>query len=247
LRYAIDKDEAATLLQTDEGREQLSPQNGAVAVTEKLLKRGRDAFYSETFGDEIFQTEVVGALNGPINFVTMSKAIARLRGKHTTNLQIPLDEDVTIGGRTFKAGTLLNTGLDVPARSLLPVGMRASIAKGKAQVGITCALCHAAVDSRSGRVLEGAPNTDLDSGLLLAFATNSAALFRQTGVNPTKIPPGEHTYINAKGREARLPDAKALEDAVDADLLTWPPGNFDSTGSLQNNPSQNPSSYTYDA
>ncbi|MBW4640008.1 MAG: hypothetical protein KME05_17615 [Gloeocapsa sp. UFS-A4-WI-NPMV-4B04] len=71
LGYAIDQDQAATLLQTDEGREQLSPQNGAVAVTEKLLKRGRDAFYSETFGDEIFQTEVVGALDGPINLVTM--------------------------------------------------------------------------------------------------------------------------------------------------------------------------------
>lgn len=247
LGYAIDKDEAAEKLQTDEGREQLSPQNGAVAVTENLLKRGRDAFYSETFGDEIFQTEVVGALDGPINLVTMTKAIARLRGQHTTNLQIPLDEDVTIGGRTFKAGTLLNTGLDVPAHSLLPLGMRASIAKGKAQVGITCALCHATVDSKNGRVLEGAPNNDLDSGLLLAFATNSAALFRQTGVNPTKIHSGEHTYINAKGREARLPDAKALENAVDADLLTWPPGSFDSTGSLQNNPSQNPSSYTYDA
>ena len=247
LGYAIDKDEAATLLQTDEGRSQLSPERGAVAVTEELLRRGRDAFYSETFGDQVFQTEVVGALNGPINLVTMSKAIARLRGKHTTNLQIPLDEDVTIGGRTFKAGTLLNTGLDVPARSLLPLGMRASIAKGKARVGITCALCHATVDSGTGRVLEGPPNIDVDTGLLLAFATNSAALFRQTGVNPTKIPPGQHTYINAKGREARLPDAKALEDAVDADLLAWPPGNFDSTGSLQNNPSQIPSSYTYDA
>lgn len=247
LGYAIDKDEAANLLQTEEGREQLSPQNGAVAVTEKLLKRGRDAFYSETFGDEIFQTEVVGALDGPINLVTMSKAIAQLRGRHTNNLQIPLDEDATIGGRTFKAGTFLNTGLDVPARSLLPLGMRASIAKGKAQVGITCALCHATVDSRSGRVLEGAPNNDVNTGLILAFATNSAALFRQTGVNPTKIPSGEHTYINAKGQKARLPDAKVLEDAVDADLLTWPPGSFDSTGSLQNNPSQNPSSYTYDA
>ncbi|HEY9845232.1 MAG TPA: hypothetical protein V6D03_03455 [Candidatus Caenarcaniphilales bacterium] len=124
--------------------------------------------------------------------------------------------------------------------------MRASIAQGKLRVGITCAACHSAVDSRTGRVLEGAPNNDLDSGLILAFATNSAAMFRQTDVNSTQLPPEEHTYLKADGQEARLPDPQALEDAVDAALLTWPPGNFDSTGTLVNNPSQNPSSYTFE-
>ncbi|MCC5603468.1 hypothetical protein [Nostoc favosum] len=51
----------------------------------------------------------------------MGQAIAKLGGKHTTNLRIPINEDVTIGVRTFKAGTLLNTGLDVPANSLVPL------------------------------------------------------------------------------------------------------------------------------
>lgn len=238
LGYAIDKDEATGLLQTEEGRKKLSPENGAVAVTEELLTIGRKAFYSETFGNEVFQTDVVGALDGPINPVTLTKAIARLGGKHTTNLQIPLDEDVTIGGQTFKKGTLLNTGLDVPARSLLPLGMPPSIANGKLRAGITCALCHATVDNKTGRILEGAPNINVNTGLVLAFATNSAAMFRQTDVNPLQIPSGEHTYIDANGQESRLPDAKALEDAVDAKLLTWPPGSFDSTGTLVNNPSQ---------
>ncbi len=247
LGNAIDKDEATRLLQTDEGQKQLSPENGAVAVTEDLLTLGRKAFYSETFGNEVFQTDVVGALDGPINPVSMTKAIARLGGKPTTNLQIPLDEDVTIGGRTFTKGTLLNTGLDVPARSLLPLGMRPSIGNGKLRVGITCALCHATVEPKTGRILEGAPNIDVNTGLVLAFATNSAAMFRQTDVTPTQIPPGEHTYIDANGQESRLPDAKALEDAVDATLLTWPPGSFDSTGTLVNNPSQIPSSYTFGA
>lgn len=247
LGYAIDKDEATSLLQTEEGRKQLSPENGAVAVTEELLTVGRKAFYSETFGNEVFQTDVVGALDGPINPVTLTKAIARLGGKHTTNLQIPLDEDVTIGGQTFKKGTLLNTGLDVPARSLLPLGMRPSLANGKLRAGITCALCHATVDNKTGRILEGAPNIDVNTGLVLALATNSAAMFRQTDVNPLQILPGEHTYIDANGEESRLPDAKALEDAVDAKLLTWPAGSFDSTGTLVNNPSQIPSSYTYGA
>ncbi|HEY9632433.1 MAG TPA: hypothetical protein V6D14_03450 [Coleofasciculaceae cyanobacterium] len=247
LGHVVDKQEAASLLQTEEGRKQLSPENGAVEVTEDLINLGRKAFYSETFKDQVFQTEVVGALNGQINPVTMTKAIARLGGKPTTNLQIPIDKDVTIGGRTFTGGTLLNTGLDVPGGSLLPLGMRPSIEKGKLRVGITCALCHAAVDGKTGRVIEGAPNNDLDTGLVLAFATNSAAMFRQTSVNPTKLPRGEHTYINAKGEEVRLPDAKALEDAVDAELLSWAPGNFDSTPNLVNNPAQIPPSYTHDA
>ena len=247
LGYVVDKEKAATLLQTEEGRKQLAPEKGAIAVTEDLINLGRKAFYSETFKDQVFQTDVAGALSGPINPVTMTKAIARLGGKPTTNLQIPIDEDVTIGGRTFKAGTLLNTGMDVPAGSIIPLGMRTSIEQGKLRVGITCALCHAAVDSKTGRVLEGAPNNDLNTGLVLAFATNSAAMFRQTGVNPTKVPLGEHTYINANGEEVRLPDAKALEDAVDADLLAWAPGNFDSTGNMVNNPSQNPPSYTHEA
>jgi hypothetical protein len=72
-------------------------------------------------------------------------------------------------------------------------------------------------------------------------------MFRQTGINPTTLPVGEHTYINAAGQTAHLPDAKALEDAVDAQLLAWPPGNFDSTPDNINNPSQIPSSYTFDS
>ncbi|MBD2101045.1 hypothetical protein [Leptolyngbya sp. FACHB-261] len=247
LGYVVDPDEANRLLETEAGRERLAPENGAVAVTKDLIQLGRKAFYEETFGNEIFQTDVVGALDGPINLVTMTKAILSLRGKPTTNLQIPLDQDVTIGGRNFKAGTLLNTGIDVPKGSLLPLGMRVKIADGKVRAGITCALCHATVNAKTGRILEGAPNTDVNTGLVLAFASNSAAMFRQTDVNPTQIPPGEHSYIKADGQETRLPDAKALEDAVDAALLSWPPGNFDSTGTLVNNPSQNPSSYTYEA
>jgi hypothetical protein len=220
LGYAINQQQATRLLDTEEGRKQLSPENGAFAVTNETLKLGRDAFYSETFGNEIFQTDVVGALNGPINIITVGQAIVKLGGKHTTNLQIPVNEDVTVGDRTFKAGTLLNTGLDVPANSFVPLGMRASFTKGKLRFGITCALCHATIDNKTGKILEGAPNNDVNTGLVLAFATNSAAMFRQTDINPTQIPAGKHTYINANGEKSRLPDAKALEDAVDAKLLT---------------------------
>ena len=106
LGKVVEPTEAEQLLQTEEGRQQLAAENGAVAVTEDLINVGRKAFYAETFGNEVFQTDVVGALDGPINLVTMTQAIVRLGGKPTTNLQIPLDRDITIGGQEFKAGTL---------------------------------------------------------------------------------------------------------------------------------------------
>jgi hypothetical protein len=186
-------------------------------------------------------------LNGPLNIGNLTRAIASLGGKHTTNLQVKLDRDLALGDKTFPAGTLLNTGLDVAAGSLVPLGIQTRIHQGKIRVGVTCAACHAAVDKNTGRILEGAPNNDLDTGLILALASNSAAWFRQTGVNPLKIRSGEHTYINADGKQKRLPDAETLEKAVDAAFLTWAPGNFDSTGDNKNNPSQNPSSYTFGA
>lgn len=239
--------EAAASLRQDGKGEELSPDNGAVAVTEDLIKLGRKAFYTETFGNEVFFTDVTGILNGPLNIGNLTKAIASLGGKPTTNLQVKLDRDIVLGDQTFKKDTLLNTGLDVAAGSLVPLGIQTRIQRGKIRVGVTCAACHAAVDKNTGRILEGAPNNDLDTGLILALASNSAAWFRQTGVNPLKIQSGEHTYINTDGKQAKLPNAEALEKAVDAAFLTWSPGNFDSTGDNKNNPSQNPSSYTFKA
>jgi hypothetical protein len=247
LGKVISKDEAANLLKTDKGKQQLSADNGAVAITEDLINLGRRAFYTETFGNEVFLTDVTGVLNGPMNIGNLTRAVLALGGKHTTNLQVTMDRDLKVGERTFKKGDVLNTGLDVPANSLVPLGIIAHINDGKVRVGITCAACHASVDKDTGRIFEGAPNNDLDTGLILSLASNSAAWFRQTGVNPLTIEPGEHTYIKGNDKKARLPDAKALEDAVDAQLLTWPPGNFDSTGDNINNPSQNPSSYTFAA
>lgn len=247
LGRVVDVEQSAKLLQTEAGQQQLAAENGAVEITQKLIDVGRKTFYTETFGNEVFLTDVTGVLDGVITLPKMVKAIASLGGKATTNLQVPVDENVVVGGQQFKKGEVLNTGLDVPARSLIPLGMKTVVHQGKVRVGITCAACHATVDGESGKIMEGAPNADLNTGLILAMASNSAAWFRQTGVNPLKIPTGDRVYVDPKGREIALPNAKAIEDAVDANLLTWPPGNFDSTGDLRNNPSQNPSSYTHEA
>ncbi len=247
LGKTVGRDEAARLLASKDGKRQLAPENGAVAITQDLVNLGRRAFYEETYSNEIFLTQVVGILDGPVNPWTLMRATLSLGGEATTNLQIPIDREITVGGHRFREGTWINTGLDVPKGSLTPLGMRIFVKRGRLQVGMTCAACHATVDPRTGLILEGAPNSDLNAGLLLAFASNSAAFFRQTSVNPLQFPPGLNSYENADGKKVSLPDPEALEDAVDAALLAWPPGNFDSTGDLVNNPSQIPTAYTFDA
>lgn len=119
----VNKAEADKLLQTESGSLALTPENGAILITENLINLGRDTFYRETFGNEYFFTDILGAIDGPINLVSMGKAIAALKGQPTTNIQITLDKDVTVGGRDFKAGTVLNTGLDVSVGSLIPLGI----------------------------------------------------------------------------------------------------------------------------
>jgi hypothetical protein len=247
LGRTVSRADADKLRQSDDGRRFLAPENGAVEITQDLLDLGRRAFYEETFGNEVFLTDVVGVIDGPISASKLASAVMALGGEPTTNLQVRLDRDVTIGGQTFRRGTWISTGLDVPAGGRVPLGMRMFFRQGRLRVGMTCAACHATVDPATGAIIEGAPNADLNAGLLLAFATNSAAFFRQTDVNPVRLPAGDHIYLKAGNREARLPDPRAVEDAVDAALLAWPPGNFDSTADLQNNPTQIPTSYTFGA
>ncbi|MBD2258780.1 di-heme oxidoredictase family protein [Pseudanabaena sp. FACHB-2040] len=247
LGHTVSQAEAAQLLQTEEGRQQLSPEQGAVEITEDLLALGRESFYHETFGNEVLFTDVIGILDGPLGLPKLTKAILALKGQPTNNLQVTLDEAVTLGDRNFPAGTVINTGLDVPKGSVFPLGLVTHVKNVRPQVGVTCALCHATVNQETGRIIEGATNTDVNLGMLLALAPNSAALFRQTDVNPTEIPSGEHTYLTAEGETANLPNAEQVEKAVDGALLSWPPGNFVSNGDLKNNSAQVPSSYTHEA
>jgi hypothetical protein len=241
----ISRAEAEQLMQTAEGRQMLSRQAGAIEITEELIDLGREAFYLETFGNEFFLTDVVGVLDGPINLWTVSRAILGLRGGHTNNLRIPVDEDIVIGGRTFSAGSYLDTGLDVPPGSLLPLGMRMRIVEGEIKVGVTCAMCHATVDPDSGIIIEGATNVNINTGLILAMASNSAAMFRHTDIDPQQFPIGQNTYVNADGELAYLPDPAALEEAVDEVFLSWPPGTFDATADLVANPTFIGPSFTF--
>lgn len=226
----------------------VSHEEQEIEVTPRLLDMGRKAFYEETFGNEVFFTDIMGQMDGPINFVSIGKAVGKLRGKGTSNLQIELSDDVTVGGQTFKRGTLIDTGIDVPKGSYRPLGIVTKVTREGLKAGMTCAACHATVDNRTGKVIEGAPNSDLNAGLLMAFATNSAAYFRHTDVNPEEIAQLKKHLDRLDGSEAKekvLPDVKQFEDAVDRTLMSWPAGNFDSTIDLEANPAQIPDSFTF--
>ncbi|AQS56225.1 electron transport protein [Novibacillus thermophilus] len=226
----------------------VSHEEQEIEVTPRLLEMGRKAFYEETFGNEVFFTDIMGQMDGPINFVSIGKAVGKLRGKGTSNLQIELSDDVTVGGQTFKRGTLIDTGIDVPKGSYRPLGIVTKVTREGLKAGMTCAACHATVDNRTGKVIEGAPNSDLNAGLLMAFATNSAAYFRHTDVNPEEIAQLKKHLDRLDGSEAKekvLPDVKQFEDAVDRTLMSWPAGNFDSTIDLEANPAQIPDSFTF--
>ena len=241
------RDSAHNMLQMPEGKTQLAPANGAVKVDEALLKLGRTSFYKETFGNEIFLTDVMGILNGPLRLNNVTKAVLALRGGWTTNLRVEVSQTVRIGDRTFPKGSYFDTGLDVPRGALVPLGMSLSVSGWQMRAGITCALCHATVDAQTGKVIEGAPNQDFNAGLLLALATNSAAYFMHTDVSPVRdvSTDASRTVIGASGQRENLPNPAALEAAVDKALLMWPRGNFDSLTDMKADPTQNPVSFTW--
>lgn len=182
----ISKEEAEKQLKTPKGRENLSAENGAVKIDNKQLNLGRETFYKETFGNEVFLTDVLGIVNGPITVANMAKAIVALKGKGTTNLQVELAETIKIGDKTFKKGDKIDTGIDVPKGTYAPLGMPVNYSEGKIKVGISCAACHATVHPKTLEVMEGVTNPDLNTGLILALATNSAAYFPHSEIKSIK-------------------------------------------------------------
>ena len=111
----------------------------------------------------------------------ITKALAELKGRGTTNLRVELDQDVTIGGRTYRKDKI-DTGFDVAKGAYAPVGVTFKYAEGKARIGVRRMACHATVNRETGMIVEGAPNSDLNLGLMLALAPNSAAYFTHTDI-----------------------------------------------------------------
>ncbi len=225
-------------------RQQFLQQHGET-IHPDMFELGREVFYRETFGNEVFLTDIMGILDGPLTAANIMKAIIALRGEGTTNLRVELAETVTIGDTTYKKGTKIDTGLDVPRGAYVPLGMPVTFSNGRIKAGISCAACHATVDPHTNKVVEGAPNADLNAGLLMALATNSTAYFTHTDVKSLqKYLDSDRVITASDGSKQYLPDPYKLEREVDRHLHQWPRGNFDSTIDMNNNPAQIPDSFT---
>lgn len=210
------------------------------------MQLGRRTFYGETFGNEVFFTDIMGILDGPLTIMNFMRALLETRGRGTENLAVRVSQDVTIGGHTFRKGEKVKTGLDVPKGAWVPLGLPVSYDKGRIRVGITCAACHAAVHPETKLVMGGVPNTDLNAGLLLAFASNSAAYFPHAEVDALEayVTDASRTVVTEENRRAALPDPIPLERSVDGDFMRWPPGSFDASTDLESNPVQIPDLFT---
>jgi hypothetical protein len=161
---------------------------------------------------------------------------------------VAIAHDAVVGGRAFKAGELIDTGLDVPEGVLLPLGVRVRFADFRFKAGLTCAACHSTVDRATGKVVHGAVNRDLNTGLLLALASNSSAYFAHAdrAALDAALKASNVTVPGTEGQPAPVPNGDVLEDAVDRVFLQWPPGFFDSTIDLVSNPTDTPDSFTLD-
>jgi len=168
-----------------------------------------------------------------------------LGGQGTNDLKVRMAKDVTVGERTYRKGELVSTGLDVARWGTGIIGIKTFYERGTLRMGISCALCHSAFDPKSGKIVEGAPNTDLNAGLLLALAANSSAYFMH-GTADLDVLKGDpaRTVPTRDGGTAALPDRDRLEAAAKVQVASWPPGSFDSSADRITNPTSIPTSFS---
>ncbi|MCI3920334.1 electron transport protein [Paenibacillus sp. TRM 82003] len=210
-----------------------------------MIEFGREAFYKQTFGNEVFFSDIMGLYDGAFTMANLTKALVRLGGRGTTNLQVEAAKTVTVGDRTIRQGEFIDTGLDVAKGAYVPIGVKLTYDEGRPKAGISCIMCHAISEPSTGKVIEGVPNPDVNVGLLLALATNSAAFFTHTGVTSEQLD-GLVEYIREEEDRVALPDPDRLEQIVDEAFVKWPPGYVDTMIDLVNAPVQIPDSFTRD-
>ncbi|MDX2009295.1 MAG: hypothetical protein SFW67_03845 [Myxococcaceae bacterium] len=215
---------------------------GMVHVTSLGIAEGKLVFDNAVVGDEFGFQRVFGFSKGlELILPELIIAIAQLNGRHTTNLRIRLLKDLQVGSTVLTRGTMLDTGLDVEAGALLPLGLRADF-------NITCAICHVTLDE-NGRRLDGIPNGDLNAAALVALTPNTASAVGRLSINVTD--PGLYVagtgkqVITSTGAITRLPDPEKIERAADDVVLQVPPGHFESSIDRISNTTQIPHVFTW--
>ncbi|MEO6667052.1 MAG: hypothetical protein ABIO65_09815 [Nitrospiria bacterium] len=196
-----------------------------------LVDWGRSVFRYETFGNERFWTDTLGLVAG-LDRVTPDGLLAA--GLRFDGDKLPADV------RRSEPGAGPYTDPATTRRLIEANAVIGLVARGD-RVGVTCALCHSAVDDRIGpgvgRRLDGVPNTALRAGRLIAWGERSRAyaLF----LNVRGIGPGPR--VDPALFASREPDGAALmERQADAALRAWLPGQADTTPDGIDNPTDTP-------
>lgn len=213
---------------------------GAIQITQQLIDSGENIFFNRKIGDTLGLQRVFGFGVGFTKILPeVTEAILKLHGKPTTNLRITLKKDLTLGSRTYRRGSVIDTGLNVEKRSLFPQGLQLD-------GNLSCALCHVDL-SGSGKRLKGVPNGDLNIPLLIALAPNTAAGFARLNLNPLdpKYQGDGRTIIDSRNNLVKLPDPNKFEAAFDDAVLDVPFGQFESSPDRINNTTQIPNVFTF--
>ena len=133
--------------------------------TTNLQAQGRDVFRDDTFGNEVFWTDTARLHEVVQDHIQPLEALG---------LGLKVDMDRLNLAKFVVHNPLAISGTKELLREHAVVGLRATFdRKGNiATIGITCALCHSTVDNALapgiGHRIDGAPNTDLEVGKILA-------------------------------------------------------------------------------
>ena len=193
-----------------------APGQGCAKALARLFEQGKDIFRFDTFGDEDYwggklqlHKAIEGAALGGVGPGVSPKTALTVAG-----LKVDVDALPASLQAKLKQG---NVDLDSPATTLALLQLNAVVGvKGifdsggsLSSIGITCALCHSTVDDSFapgiGKRLDGWPNQDLNTGLIVSLAPNLAPMAEQV--------------LGAS-------DAAAI-DTLKKVLLSWGPGFYD--------------------
>lgn len=197
------------------------------------MEWGRSVVRYETFGNELFWSDVLGLSEGLANRAVTPNALlaAGLRFDGDKLPSFVRRAEVGLGPYT-------DPGTTWP---LLDANAVIGLVRRGERVGVTCALCHTTVDDRIGpgvgRRVDGAPNAELHVGELIAWGDRSRAYL--PFLNTDGMGRGPRVDLSLLG-SARSDAEALLERQTDAGLLAWPPGQADTSPDGVGNPTEIP-------
>ena len=183
---------------------------------QRLFEQGKAIFRFDTFGDEDWwggQLQLHKAIEGA-NFGGVGPGVSPKTALTVAGLKVDVE---ALPGQLRSQLKRGKVDLDSPATTLAllklnsVVGVKGFFNKdgSLSSVGITCAICHSTVDDSFapgiGKRLDGWPNEDLDTGLIVSLAPNLA--------------PAAQQILGSS-------DQNAIE-TLKTVLLSWGPGFYD--------------------